>query len=121
MQEFNTVDEYIDTFPDDIQQILEKIRKVIRDTAPEAKETISYKIPTYNLHGRYFIYFAGWKKHIGMYPINSAVKKQFKKELAKYKQSKGTVQFPYDKLIPYDLIKKTVRFKVGELSAGEHK
>jgi uncharacterized protein YdhG (YjbR/CyaY superfamily) len=110
---FQTIDEYIKTFPKDVQMILEKIRQTIREAAPEAVEAISYGIPTFKMNGRYLVYFAAWKNHIGFYPIPSAAK-AFKKELYAYKQGKGSVQFPLDKPIPYDLVKKIVVFRVKE-------
>jgi uncharacterized protein YdhG (YjbR/CyaY superfamily) len=109
-----TIDEYIKTFPEDIQIILEKIRQTIRKAAPEAVEAISYGIPTFKVNGKYLVYFAAWKYHIGFYPIPSAAN-AFKRELSAYKQGKGSVQFPLDKPIPYDLIKKIVIFRVKEV------
>jgi uncharacterized protein YdhG (YjbR/CyaY superfamily) len=110
---FQNIDEYIKTFPEDVQIILEKIRQTIRKAAPEAVEAISYGIPTFKMNGRYLVYFAAWKNHIGFYPIPSAAK-AFKKELSAYKQGKGSVQFPLDKPIPYALVKKIVIFRVKE-------
>src|SRR5918992_3794034 len=110
---FQTIDEYIKTFPEDFQIILEKIRQTIRKAAPEAVETMSYGIPTFKLNGRHLVYFAAWKNHIGFYPTPSAVK-AFKKELSAYKQGKGSIQFALDKQIPYDLVKKIVIFRVKE-------
>jgi uncharacterized protein YdhG (YjbR/CyaY superfamily) len=110
---FQTIDEYIKTFPKDVQRILEKLRQTIREAAPEAVEAISYGIPTFKMNGRYLVYFAAWKNHIGFYPIPSAAK-AFKKELSAYKQGKGSVQFPLNKPIPYDLVKKIVIFRVKE-------
>lgn len=110
-KKFQTVDEYIKTFPEDVQIILEKIRQTIRKVAPEAAEAISYGIPTFKLKGRDLVYFAAWKNHIGFYPMPSAAK-AFKKELSEYKQGKGSVQFPVDKPIPYDLVKKIVIFEL---------
>lgn len=98
-KEFRTIDEYTKTFPEDVQIILEKIRQTIREAAPEAVEAISYGIPTFKLNGRYLVYFAAWKNHIGFYPMPSGAK-AFKKELSVYKQGKGSIQFPLDKPIP---------------------
>ena len=108
-----TIDEYIATFPNDVQVVLKKIRQTIRKAAPKATESISYQMPTFKLNGKYLVYFAGWKNHIGFYPIPSAVK-AFEKELMPYKRAKGSVQFPFDQPIPYDLIKKIVEFRVKE-------
>jgi uncharacterized protein YdhG (YjbR/CyaY superfamily) len=97
-----TIDEYIAMFPTDVQKILENLRQLIRETAPEAEETIDYGIPTFKLNGN-LVHFAAFKNHIGFYPAPSGIE-AFKKELSLYKQSKGTVQFPLDKPIPIDLV-----------------
>jgi uncharacterized protein YdhG (YjbR/CyaY superfamily) len=110
----NNIDEYIARFPLDIQKILEQIRETIRKVVPEAEETISYGIPTFNLNGTYLIYFAAHKNHIGLYPVPAAIE-QVDKDFASYKTSgKGTVQFPLNKPIPLNLIAKLVKFKVKE-------
>lgn len=111
--DFKSIDEYIATFPSDTQTILEKIRQTIKSVAPDATETISYKIPTFKLNGKYLIYFAGFKKHVSLYPAPRSVA-AFKKELLAYKGEKGTVQFPIDKPLPLSLIKKIVKFRVNE-------
>src|SRR5208282_2145757 len=109
---FETIDEYINTFPEDVHSILEKMRETIRKAAPEAVEAISYGIPTFKLNGN-LVHFAAFRKHIGFYPTSSGIR-AFKKEISTYKWSKGSVQFPIDKPIPYDLVKKIVRFRVKE-------
>jgi len=109
-KQFRTIDEYIKTFPKDVQSILEKMRQTIRKAAPEAVEAISYQMPTFKLNGKNLVYFAAFKNHIGFYPIPSGIE-AFKKELSPYKQGKGSVQFPIDKPIPYDLVKKIVIFR----------
>ena len=106
------IDAYIAGFPEDVQQILEKIRLTIRKAAPDAEETINYGIPTFTLNGN-LVHFAGFKKHIGFYPTPTGIEK-FKSELSIYKGAKGSVQFPLDKAIPYGLIDKIVRFRVKE-------
>lgn len=106
------IDEYISTFPDDVQAKLEKIRSVIRKAAPEAVERISYQMPTFFLHGN-LVHFAAYKRHIGFYPAPSGIK-AFERELSKYKWAKGSVQFPLDREIPYDLISRIVAFRVKE-------
>ena len=111
--QYRTIDEYINTFPPDIQKILEKIRQTVREAAPEAIETISYQMPAFKLNGRNLIYFAAFKNHIGFYPIPSGIE-AFKKELAPYIRGKGTLQFPLNKPVPYDLVKKIVVFRVKE-------
>ena len=107
------IDEYIAGFPNDVQEILEKIRMTVRKAAPDAEETISYQIPTFTLKGKYLVYFAAYKKHIGLYPAPRGIEK-FKKELSVYGGAKGSVRFPLDKPIPFDLISKIVKFRVKE-------
>jgi uncharacterized protein YdhG (YjbR/CyaY superfamily) len=108
------IDEYIAGFPDDIQEILEKLRMTIRNAAPEAEENINYAVPTYKLNGN-LVHFAGYKKHVGFYPTPSGVEK-FKKELSGFETGKGSVKFPLDEQIPYDLIAEIVAFRVRENS-----
>jgi uncharacterized protein YdhG (YjbR/CyaY superfamily) len=108
-----TIDEYIAAFPDDVQKKLEQVRTTIKKAAPGAEERISYGIPAFNLNGQYLIYFAGYKKHIGMYPVPGGVK-EFEKDFAPYYTSgKGTIQFPLDKPMPAGLIKKIVKFRIN--------
>ena len=104
---FTTIDEYISTFPDDIQAMLEKVRQAIQKAAPEVVETISYGIPAFNLDGKHLVFFAGWKHHISLYPI-PAGDEAFQQKIAHYKRVKSTIQFPLDKPIPYDLVEKIV-------------
>ena len=108
----STIDEYIGLFPDDVQKILQEIRQVIKSTAPEATEKISYQMPTFYLKGN-LVHFAAFKNHIGFYPVPSGIEK-FKEELSQYKGGKGSVQFPLDKPMPYDLIRRIVLFRVEE-------
>jgi len=110
------IDDYIAGFPRDIQAILEKIRMTIRKAAPAAEETISYQIPSFTLKGRYLIYFAAFKKHIGLYPAPKGIE-EFKEALSLYQTGKGTMRFPLDKPIPFNLISKIVKFRVKENSA----
>ncbi|MGA9138916.1 MAG: DUF1801 domain-containing protein [Methanocella sp.] len=112
---FESIDEYIAQYPPDIQEKLEKLRKVIKETAPEAEETISYRMPAFKLNGRPLVYFAPFSDHIGFFPTASGVE-AFKDELTGYKTSKGTIQFPLDKPMPLDLVRRIVRFKVAEIS-----
>jgi uncharacterized protein YdhG (YjbR/CyaY superfamily) len=109
-KQFNTIDEYIASFPKDIQQILQEIRQTIHKAAPKAEEAISYQIPTFKLHGN-LVHFAAWKNHIGFYPTPSGAK-EFEKELSKYYKSKGTAQFPLDQPMPLQLISKIVKYRV---------
>lgn len=109
----STTDEYIASFPDNIQLILNKVRATIRQAAPDAEEPIGYGMPAYKLKGKPLVYFAGYKGHIGFYATPSG-HTEFAKELSKYKQGKGSVQFPLDLPIPYDLIAQIVEFRVVE-------
>jgi uncharacterized protein YdhG (YjbR/CyaY superfamily) len=109
-----TIDAYIKTFPKDVQGILERMRQTIRKAAPDVVESISYQIPTFKLNGKGLVYFAAFKSHIGFYPIPSGVE-AFKKELSPYKQGKGSVQFPLDEPIPYDLVKSITQFRMKEI------
>jgi len=109
---FESIDEYIKTFPPDVQKTLEKMRRTIRKAVPEAEEAISYQIPTFKLKGD-LVYFAAFKKHIGFFPTSSGIS-AFKKELSKYKTSRGTAQFPLDQPIPYDLVTRIVLFRRKE-------
>jgi uncharacterized protein YdhG (YjbR/CyaY superfamily) len=113
-KQLKTVDEYISAFPKEVQDILERIRSTIRESAPKAEEAISYGIPAFSLNGRGLVYFGAWKNHIGFYPTPSGIE-AFKKELAPFKQEKGSVQFPLDKPISYGLVKKIVRYRVTEI------
>jgi uncharacterized protein YdhG (YjbR/CyaY superfamily) len=106
------IDEYIGQFPEDVQEILTKVRKVVREAAPDAIEKISYQMPTFYLNGN-LVHFAAFKNHIGFYPTPSGIS-TFDEELAPYRRAKGSVRFPLDKPIPYDLIEKIVRFRVKE-------
>jgi uncharacterized protein YdhG (YjbR/CyaY superfamily) len=108
----NTIDEYIAGFPEDVQDILRKIRDIIKEAAPDSLEAIKYQIPTFVLHGN-LVHFAAFKKHIGFYPAPSGIA-AFKKELSAYKSAKGSVQFPLDGPIPFNLIRKIVHFRVQE-------
>ncbi len=106
-KQFTTIDEYIRTFPEEVQAELEKMKKAIQEAAPEATEAIRYQMPTFRLNGKNLVYFAAFKNHIGFYPVPSGIE-AFKKELSIYKQGKGSVQFPLDKPVPYELVKKIV-------------
>ena len=114
------MDEYIAGFPERIQEILQKIRATIKKAAPEAEETISYKMPAFNLQGHPLVYFAGCKKHIGFYPAPIG-RDEFKEEIAPYESGKGTLQFPLDQPIPYKLITKVVKFHARENLARARK
>ncbi len=107
-----STDEYIAQFPQDLQAILQKVRSVIKETAPQATERISYGMPGFYQDGM-LVWFAGHARHIGFYPTGEGVE-AFKKELAGYKTSKGAVQFPLDQPIPYELIKRIVKHRIEE-------
>jgi uncharacterized protein YdhG (YjbR/CyaY superfamily) len=109
---FDSIDEYIKTFPPDVQKILEEMRQTIQKAAPEAVEAISYQMPTFQLNGN-LVHFAAFKKHVGFFPTSSGVA-AFKKELASYASTPGTIQFPLDKAMPYDLVTKIVLFRRKE-------
>lgn len=110
---FTTIDEYIATFPEPVQEILQALRATIKAAAPDAKEIISYQMPAFKLKGN-LVYFAAWKKHIGFYPASSGVREAFKDELSKYKGTSGSIHFPLDKPLPLKLIHDMVEFRVGE-------
>ena len=110
-----SIDEYISRFPAEVQETLQTLRKVIRETLPEATEKISYQMPTFYLRGN-LVYFAAYKNHIGFYPGASGIA-AFKAELSEYKLAKGTVRFPLGKPLPYNLIRKIVRFRAAENQA----
>ena len=112
MKKPSTVDEDIAGYPEEIQALLERVRATVKKAAPKAEEVISYNIPGYKLNGM-LVWFAAFSKHIGFYPKGSGIA-SFKKELAGYKTSKGTVQFPFDKPLPLGLISKIVKYRVKE-------
>lgn len=107
-----SIDEYILQFPPHVQEILRALRQVIKEAAPEAKEKISWQMPTFVLHGN-LVHFAAHTKHIGFYPGASGID-AFKHQLSGYKGAKGSVQFPFDKPLPYELITKIVKFRIAE-------
>lgn len=112
--EYHTIDEYIDSFPAGVQKHLKKLRAVIKEAAPGAEEKISYRMPAFTYKGN-LIYFAAFKNHLGLYPTPSGIE-AFQAELAAYKKAKGSVQFPLDEPLPWDLIKRIVKYRVEENS-----
>jgi len=118
-RQFRTIDEYIAGFPEHVRDILEELRRVIREAAPRAEEAMRYGIPTFRLNGN-LVHFAAFRHHIGFYPTPSAIE-AFKEELSSYKQAKGTVRFPIDKPIPYDLVRKIVQYRVEESQESKKK
>lgn len=111
-----TIDEYIAAVPKDVQPLLKKIRATVRKAAPGVEETISYRIPSFKLHGRQLVYFAAFKTHIGLYPAPTG-NAAFKKEAQAYGAGKGTFRFPLDKPIPYAVVAKVVKFRAKENEA----
>jgi len=108
----NNIDEYISSYPEEIQILLEQVRTTIKQAAPEAEEAIKYAMPTFVLNGN-LVHFAAFKNHIGFYPVPSGIE-AFKKELSVYKGAKGSVQFPLDQPMPLELIAEIVKFRVNE-------
>jgi uncharacterized protein YdhG (YjbR/CyaY superfamily) len=121
-KKFKTIDQYISTFPPNVQILLETLRNTIKQAAPDAVEVISYNMPAFKCYGRLLIYFAAHSKHIGFYPGNSVTNEVFKDDLISYETSKGTVKFPFDKPIPVRLVKKIIKYKVMyNLDKSKHK
>jgi uncharacterized protein YdhG (YjbR/CyaY superfamily) len=108
-----SIDDYIAAFPAETQAVLEELRALIAAAAPDATETISYAMPTFDLNGRHLVHFAGYERHTGFYPVPSGVE-AFKEELAPYKSGKGSVQFPLGQPLPAELIRRIVEFRVAE-------
>ena len=118
-RQYKTMDEYINTFPEDVRRILNELRQTIKEVAPEAQETINYQIPTFTLNGN-LVHFAAFQNHIGFYPTPSGME-AFKKELSQYKGAKGSVQFPIDQTLPLSLIRRIVKYRVQENLARKQK
>ena len=114
MATFTSVDEYINSFPKDIKSKLEELRKIILKTAPSSEQVISYNIPCFKIDGKYLIYFAGYKSHIGLYPVKSGME-NLQKELEPYLSGKATARFAVDKPLPASLITKIVKQKLKDL------
>lgn len=115
-----TIDEYIRAFPEDAQHVLETLRQAIRKAAPKATESVSYKMPTFKLDGQPLVYFAGWKKHVSLYPITDAMRRSMK-EIAAYKSLGVTIQFPLGEPLPLSLIKKIVKQRIRDVRSPEKK
>ena len=103
------VEEYIASQPDEVQPVLQRVRRIIRKALPGAEETISYAIPTYKRNGQYVVYFAAFKQHWSLYPVTGPVREQLKRELASYEGGKGTVRFPLSEPLPTRLVERIVR------------
>lgn len=113
-----TIDAYIAEFPEEVQERLLQVRETIRSIAPDATESISYAIPTFDIGGRHLIHFAAFAKHIGLYPGDSGIR-QFESELAGYKHARGSVQFPLDKPLPLELIRRITEYRVAQERARD--
>jgi uncharacterized protein YdhG (YjbR/CyaY superfamily) len=111
-----SIDDYIAGSPAETQEMLRAMRVLIRAAAPDATETMSYAIPTFDLHGRHLVHFAGYPRHVGFYPTGSGIE-AFEDELAPYKHARGSVQFPLDRPLPGNLISRMVEFRVSEETA----
>jgi len=110
---FKSIDEYVASFPKDVQVIMQRLRKTIKAAAPGAEEKISYNMPTFTLNGKSFFSFAGWKTHIAIYGALSG-NTEFKQDLSAYESGRGTLKFPLDKRMPFDLIAKFVKFRAAK-------
>ena len=117
--DFKSVDEYIASQPAAVQSVLTQVRAAIRKALPKAEEMISYKIPTYKLHGGAVLYFAGWKQHYSLYPAGAHFVAAFQAELAPYKVNKGTIRFPLSQPVPVKLIERVAKFRAKELTQRE--
>ncbi len=113
MKNFASIDEYISAYPAEVQVILQKLRQTIKAAAPDAVEAMKYGIPTFRLNNKNLVHFGGFKTHIGFFPAPSGIK-QFENELKQYQTGKGTIQFPLNQPIPYDVVTKVVKFRVEE-------
>jgi uncharacterized protein YdhG (YjbR/CyaY superfamily) len=111
----DNIDDYIANFPDKVQKILVKIRETIHKITPSATEVISYGIPTFKLNGKNLVHFGGFRDHVSFFPTSSPIP-VFKKELTEYKVTKGTIQFPLEDEVPYDLIARITKFRVKEVA-----
>ncbi len=114
--DFKSVDEYIAAQPETVRRTLRRVRTTIREAVPAADEVISYKIPTYKLHSRPVLYFAGWKQHYSLYPATERVLAAFKDELAPYEVNKGTIRFPLSRPVPVKLIGRIAKFRAKEVA-----
>ena len=114
MSEASTVMSYISKFPEEVQSRLNTIRDLIKKAVPDSDEKISYGVPTATLNGKYFIYFAGYKKHLSIYPVTAAMEKELPEAMV-YRTGKGTLQFPLDQPLPKELIQKIVSVRYKEI------
>lgn len=117
--DFKSMDEYIASQPEAAQGVLKGVRSTIRKAIPGAEEVISYKIPTYKLHGGPVLYFAGWRQHYSLYPATDQVVAALKDDLTPYKVSKGTIRFPLSERVPVKLIERIAKFRAKEVAERE--
>jgi uncharacterized protein YdhG (YjbR/CyaY superfamily) len=117
--DIKSVDEYIAAQPKAVQPMLGRVRSIIREAVPGAKEVISYKMPTYKLHNRAMVYFAGWKQHYSLYPATERVLAAFEDELAPYEVNKGTIRFLLSQPVPVKLIGRIAKFRAKEVAERE--
>jgi uncharacterized protein YdhG (YjbR/CyaY superfamily) len=117
--DFKSVDEYIAAQTQAVRGVLGRVRSAIRESMPGAQEVISYKIPTYKLHGKSVLYFAGWKQHYSLYPVGAHIATAFKKELAPYEVDRGTIRFPLCAPVPVKLIRRIANFRTKEAAERE--
>jgi uncharacterized protein YdhG (YjbR/CyaY superfamily) len=115
MAKFETVEAYLASFPDEVRPVLEQVRRTIRTAVPGAEETISYDIPTFKLGGRAVVYFAGWKHHVSVYPIPQG-DEALERDLAPFRAAKGTLKFPLDRPVPYELIGRAAALLAAQRS-----
>lgn len=115
---YKSVDEYIAAQPDAARKALQQVRSIIRKAMPAAEEVISYQIPAYRLHGGVVVYFAGWREHYSLYPVNDPLVAAFKEELARYELSKGTIRFPLSEPVPVKLIERLAKFRATQVAEG---
>jgi uncharacterized protein YdhG (YjbR/CyaY superfamily) len=120
LAEAKTIDEYINSFPEAVQTVLQTLRQTIKEVAPEAQETISYQMPAFTLHGRNLVYFGAWKDHIGFYHASPTIEASIA-EVAPYKTGKGTLRFALDQPLPLPLIRQIVEYRVQENLARKKK
>jgi uncharacterized protein YdhG (YjbR/CyaY superfamily) len=114
-KKYTTIDEYISDFPKEVQEIMQNLRKIVNELAPEVEEAISYQMPTFKLKKKTVVHFAAFSKHIGVYPMPSGIE-AFKEQLSKYESGKGSVRFPLNKPIPYDLFKQIVVYRLKSMT-----
>jgi len=113
-KKFETMDAYIESFQKNVQVVLKRLRATVQGAAPGAVESISYDMPTFKVNGKRLVYFSAWKNHIGFYSIPEG-NEAFRRELSPYSGEKGSLRFPLDKPIPYDLVRKIVMFRIKEI------